>query len=195
MTPIADLITTILSAATFLLGIAVVIFFGVYLMVRGLGESMRGSIMERALRFVGTHALSLGLVITLAGVAGTLYYSEIVGFEPCKLCWFQRILFYPQLFIFAVALLRKTRDAFEYTLPLSIAGFATAVYHYALQKGFSSPFPCSADVAASCSKQFFVKFGYITEVMMSVTAFAALIALAVAYTYATKESASDTHSA
>lgn len=186
MSPSTELVTTILSFGTLLLGIALVVFISASIVVRAYGDQMRDSLIDRVILFVGNHALILGLILAVVGVGGTLYYSEIAGFEPCKLCWLQRIFFYPQLFIFAVALLRKTRDAFAYTLPLSTAGLIVAVYHYALQRGMTSPFPCSADVALSCSKQLFLKFGYITEVMMSVTAFAALIVLTLAYSYAQK---------
>lgn len=183
MTPQTETLTTILSIGTLLMDIGVVVMVGAYLLSKR-APSLRGSSVDRALTLLGTHALPLAFILTLVGVAGTLYYSEVAGFEPCKLCWFQRIFFYPQLVIFGVALLKKGRDAFLYALPLSVIGFGIALYHYAIQRGVSSPLPCSADVAASCSKQFFFMFGYITEVMMSVTAFAGLIALALAYRYA-----------
>ena len=34
-------------------------------------------------------------IVSLVATLGSLYFSEIRGFEPCTLCWYQRILMYP----------------------------------------------------------------------------------------------------
>ena len=43
------------------------------------------------------HRGRTGWTLAVAGVAtlGSLYFSEIADFVPCRLCWFQRILMYP----------------------------------------------------------------------------------------------------
>lgn len=40
-------------------------------------------------------ALFAAWVVACVATLGSLYLSEILGYEPCKLCWFQRILMYP----------------------------------------------------------------------------------------------------
>src|SRR5690606_33844852 len=55
--------------------------------------------LENALIFIATTSL----VATL----GSLYFSEVRGFEPCTLCWYQRILMYPIVLISGVALFQK----------------------------------------------------------------------------------------
>ena len=44
---------------------------------------------------------------SLIAVLGSLYYSEIVGYIPCELCWIQRIFMYPLVIIFGVALIKR----------------------------------------------------------------------------------------
>src|SRR3954449_3294771 len=39
--------------------------------------------------------LWIAWAIALTATLGSLYFSEIAHFEPCRLCWFQRICMYP----------------------------------------------------------------------------------------------------
>ncbi|MES3036777.1 MAG: disulfide bond formation protein B [Bdellovibrionota bacterium] len=50
------------------------------------------------------HLLKINFLFVLIGVIGSLYFSEILKYPPCILCWYQRICFYPLLIIFGVAL-------------------------------------------------------------------------------------------
>jgi len=34
-------------------------------------------------------------LVSVVATLGSLYFSEISGFIPCELCWYQRILMYP----------------------------------------------------------------------------------------------------
>jgi len=37
-------------------------------------------------------ALKLAFLVSLAATSGSLFLSEIAHFEPCKFCWFQRMI-------------------------------------------------------------------------------------------------------
>src|SRR5689334_20347555 len=54
------------------------------------------------------------LFFSLCASFGSLALSNIIGFPPCELCWFQRIAMYPQVLICLVALSRKTKEAVYY---------------------------------------------------------------------------------
>jgi len=132
-------------------------------------------------RLVSRHALAAVFIISLIAILGSSFYSEVAGYEPCKLCWFQRILMYPQSVLYLVAFLSKKKDVFLYTLPLSIIGVVIASYHYLLQRGVSPLTPCgTVGYSVSCSTNFFMEYGYITIPMQSLTAFVILTLLAVA---------------
>ena len=64
--------------------------------------------------FIQGGALWFALGIALIATIGSLFYSEILGFTPCLYCWYQRILMYPLVFIFATALVFKARDVAIY---------------------------------------------------------------------------------
>lgn len=126
--------------------------------------------------FISTHALKIALLAVIASVGGSLAYSLVIGFTPCDLCWYQRILLFPQLVLLAIAAYKNDVTVWVYIRTLSIMGAVLAVYHYYGQMFNSSSLPCPA-VGPSCSQIPFVEFGYITIPMMSLSIFAFIIAL------------------
>lgn len=130
---------------------------------------------KKILRFFAKYALLFSFIITLVATLGSLYYSEIAGYEPCKLCWIQRILIYPQVILFGIALLKKDKGVILYSLVLSVLGALIAGYQYLLQIGVASPVGCSAGSSVSCAQRFFMQFGYITIPIMTFTAFLLII--------------------
>ena len=126
--------------------------------------------------FFGKRASMFALIIALLATLGSLFYSEIAGYEPCKLCWFQRVFIYPQVIILGIALLRKDEGAAYYSVVLSAFGMLIAGYHYLLQLGVAPGFLCSAlGSSALCTQRFVMNFGYITIPLMTFTAFLLII--------------------
>lgn len=122
--------------------------------------------------FIRDNTLKMAFSISLAATLGSLFYSEVAGYEPCKLCWVQRIFMYPQVFLLGFALWKKDKAIFNYSLILSVIGGAIALYHYLLQLGIAPSVPCSAvGYSISCSKLFVLSYGYLTIPLMSFTAF------------------------
>lgn len=127
-------------------------------------------------KFLIKYSLVLAFSVSLIATLGSLFYSEIARFEPCKLCWYQRIFLFPQTILFAVALWKKLPVA-AYSLALSGIGALIAAYHTALQFGITSGLPCAKE-AVSCTQRFVLEYGYITIPTMSLTAFLLLILFA-----------------
>jgi len=130
------------------------------------------------IKLIHRFGLWIILLISLSGTLLSLYYSNIVGLEPCLLCWWQRVFLYPQVIIAIIAIWRKDHGVFIYTFWLSLIGAVIAGYQSLLQMGIAEGSVClNSETAVSCSKVYFMEFGYITLPMMAFTAF--LIALAV----------------
>jgi len=119
----------------------------------------------------GKKATVLALIISLGAVLGSLFYSEIVGFEPCILCWWQRIFLFPLPVILIVSLWKNDSAVFKYIVPLAILGTIVALYHSYFELGGVSLLPCTAEGGA-CSRVYVKEFGYITIPTMSLTSFA-----------------------
>ncbi len=122
--------------------------------------------------------MQIGFLLSFAGLVMTLYYSEVLGFEPCFLCWWQRIFLYPQVVIFGLAMWKRelVSSATLYAIWLSLIGMLFAIYHHVLQVFPAGHLPCSA-TGPSCAKITFIEFGYVTYPMMAVALFGLLIVL------------------
>jgi len=79
------------------------------------------------------HLLAFGGFVALVATAGSLYLSLGLGLVPCELCWYQRILMYPLVVVFGVALVEHRATVYRTVLPLSVSGAAVAAYHSWLQ--------------------------------------------------------------
>ncbi|WP_249686020.1 disulfide oxidoreductase, partial [Bacillus velezensis] len=62
---------------------------------------------------------------------GSLYFSEIMKFEPCVLCWYQRIFMYPFVLWLGIAVVKKDYLIASYSLPIASIGACISLYHYA----------------------------------------------------------------
>src|SRR5690625_574369 len=82
---------------------------------------------------------------TLVALLGSLFYSEIMGYTPCELCWIQRILMYPLVIIYGVSAAKKDLSIALPGLILSGIGIFVSVYHYLIQK-----LPALQEVGGAC---------------------------------------------
>ena len=128
------------------------------------------------MKIIRENALVIAWVTSLAAMAGSLYFSNVLHFPPCILCWYQRIAMYPLVAILAVGLMRKDRNVPYYALPLTIIGGLIAVFHNLLYYKIlpESAAPCTAGV--SCTTKFIEYFGFITIPFLSFVAFGVITA-------------------
>jgi disulfide bond formation protein DsbB len=121
-------------------------------------------------------AFGTALVATL----GSLYYSEIRGFIPCTLCWYQRILMYPLILVTLVGILTRDPRLPYYVLPLALVGLGLSTYHYLIQLGIIERTAACA-VGVPCNARYVNYFGFVTIPLMAATAFAIItVSMAVA---------------
>ncbi len=116
-------------------------------------------------------------LIATISTLGSLFFSEIMGFPPCVLCWYQRIFVYPLVLIFSVGLFPFDKGVVKYALPLALAGWFIALYHNLLYSGIipENIQPCSQGV--SCTERYIDLFGFLTIPMLSLLSFSTITAL------------------
>jgi disulfide bond formation protein DsbB len=120
---------------------------------------------------VGKYFKEVGIIISLMSMALSLYYSEVIGFPPCKLCVVQRILMYPQLLFFIIAKYNPKNIFTKIPIALSIVGIFVSTFHYLVELGiFSSSLICGAN-GPSCAERYVFEFGYISIPMMAFAGF------------------------
>jgi len=120
---------------------------------------------------VRPYLLYAAWLVSLVATLGSLYFSEIRGFIPCELCWFQRIFMYPQTILLGIAAYTGDTRIKRYVLPLSIIGGCISIYHYMLQKipGFGGAHVCKSGVP--CNAQYIDWLGFITIPFLALVAF------------------------
>jgi disulfide bond formation protein DsbB len=164
MYPVFD---TIMGSGILILGIVSVIVLVLYFV----------SPKHPIIVWIQNNILMIGFIVALGGVLGSLIYSEIIGFEPCRLCWYQRVALFPIALLSGIAVIKKHSWITLYGLVLSIIGGIIAIYHIILEKnlfGEATNLPCAAD-AVSCTVQYVYVFdGLITIPSMSFVVFFAL---------------------
>jgi disulfide bond formation protein DsbB len=125
--------------------------------------------------------LWLAFAVALVATSGSLFFSEIEHFIPCKLCWFQRIAMYPLVLLALPAFFRDRRAAL-YFLPLPVVGLLVAGWHILVERGVvEDTQSCAISAPGGCATRWIEELGYITIPTLAATAFAlcaVLLALA-----------------
>jgi disulfide bond formation protein DsbB len=161
-------VTTFLAILTLIAALGVV---GVVVLA-ALGQ------LPRVRALFGPAALWLAFAVAATATAGSLYLSEVAGFIPCTLCWYQRIAMYPLVILLGIAAWRGDSGIRRYVVPVAAIGAVIAAYHVTVQRlpGLPSG-ACSLDVP--CSAIYVERFGFVTIPVMALVAFLAILALLV----------------
>ena len=130
-------------------------------------------------RIARDNSMRFALLLTGSSMLGSLYFSEVANYSPCKLCWYQRICMYGIALVSLVAVVRRERVAAPYVTVLAVVGLAISAYHYLVEW-----FPqlesrvCAVDVP--CTTIWFRELGFLTMPSMAGIAFIAIILTMVA---------------
>lgn len=116
-------------------------------------------------------------LVAAVSTAGSLFFSEVLLYPPCLLCWYQRICMYPLVVILLAGLFPVNKSVIRFSLPLAIIGFVIAVYHNLLYYHIlpESIAPCRSGV--SCTTVQIEWLGFITIPFLSLLGFTLIITL------------------
>lgn len=125
---------------------------------------------ERLAVWLGAGSRHIALLAACLATGGSLFMSEVLGWQPCLLCWYQRIFMYPLALILPIGIIRRDRGLHLYVLPLALLGAPISLYHYLLIKtNLFPPPPCT--VGAPCTVDYIDWLGFINIPFMALTAF------------------------
>jgi len=121
-------------------------------------------------------------LIAAMATLGALFMSEIMGFAPCVLCWYQRIFMFPLVFVLAAGLFPLDPKVLRYALPLAGAGLLVAGFHVLLTMGIvpETLSPCRQGIP--CKTIQVEWFGFVTIPLLSFLAFLTINGLLLAST-------------
>jgi len=165
----AQIITT-LAALTILLDVLIAAFLPALF-----SQPMRSRIVS----VIRTHARLGIFVLSFGALLLTLFIQYGIGFSPCVLCWWQRVMMVPIVIISFVSIIRN--DTFStiaaYIATLASIGAAIALYQHLLQILPSGTLiPC--DPTNDCATRVIFEFHFVTLPWMALTLFATLLIIA-----------------
>lgn len=126
--------------------------------------------------------LPLAAAVAVTCTLGSLYFSEVANYQPCTLCWYQRILMYSSAIVLVIAAFRRDVGVRVYVIPLAGLGMAVSTYHFLVERYpdiFEKSDVCALGIP--CAFNWFeaegFRFSWISLPLMAFVGFATVVAL------------------
>ena len=133
--------------------------------VRGPLQALRGAIWG--------YELWLAFVVAAVATGGSLYFSQVAGYIPCELCWFQRICMYPLSILTLLMAAANDHRAARYLLPFPVVGAGISIYHILVENHVvTQAQACLLSAPGGCATKWINEFGYVTIPTLALTGFA-----------------------
>ena len=167
------IIAEILELLTLVSGVALLFLLVDYILKKFKNRDLGGIWDSLSKNFI-----LFAFIVALISTLGSLYYSDVLGYVPCVLCWWQRIFMYSQVLLFGTALVKGDRNVARYGLVFSlVGGFLAGVHSYLQGAVLENGFCEAVGYSVSCTQNFGVSYGYITIPFMALTAFVLIAGL------------------
>lgn len=127
-------------------------------------------------KLIKENAALIAWAAAFFSMVGSLFFSEVLKWPPCVLCWYQRIFMYPLVIIIGIGIWKKDKVMSIYALALAGIGGLIALFHSLLQWKIipDAIAPCAQGV--SCTTVHTNLLGFITIPSMSLGAFLVILA-------------------
>jgi disulfide bond formation protein DsbB len=127
---------------------------------------------------IAPFALPVAFIAAAIAMGGSLYFSEVARFTPCKLCWYQRICMYPEVLLLGIAMFRRDLiSARRLAAPLAAVGAVISTYHYQLERLPQQPTLSCGIGEPVCSQALFNIFGFVSIPFMALAAFLLIVTM------------------
>jgi disulfide bond formation protein DsbB len=164
---------TLLYGVAAIVGIVTLVWLAIMLVASRLSRSVRPGFEGLRERFT-RYALVAAWTPAALAMLGSLYYSELAHYQPCTLCWYQRIAMYPLVLILGIAAWRRDLAVRVYAIPLAAVGAVIAAYHYLLE-WFPAIDTGACTVGIPCTQVWFRQFGFVSLPLLALIAFLLVI--------------------
>lgn len=121
------------------------------------------------LKFLHDYTFIIGFLTSFGAMSISLFYSNVIGFPACELCWMQRIFIYPQVILFGMELWKREKVIVDYSLALAFIGSMISLFHIYVEHGGASNLACATGSATevSCAVRYVYEFSYVSIPVMA----------------------------
>lgn len=126
---------------------------------------------------ISAEGVPLAFIVAATATLGSLYFSEVAEFIPCRLCWFQRIAMYPLAVVLLVGAIRRDAGVRWYAGPLAAIGVFISGYHTLIEWRPELDTGTCQLSGPSCTAVWFREFGFVSLALMSLVGFLTILAL------------------
>jgi disulfide bond formation protein DsbB len=121
-------------------------------------------------------ALPLAAAVAVVATVGSLFASEVAGYPPCVLCWYQRAAMYPLALLLPLAAARSAVGAWRVGVPVALVGAAISTWHIGVERLPGAP-DGACDPSAPCSVLWINELGFLTLPTMALIGFITIVVL------------------
>ncbi len=133
------------------------------------------TIFQKVIKYVGPYALYIAFIQGLVAFLGSMYYSNIAGYPPCSLCWYQRIAMFPLWLTLLVGILRRDQSVHAYILIPAWIGWIISLYHNVLYYKWIPDTFAKCTSGVSCTTKYIEYANFITIPFMAFVAFSVIL--------------------
>ena len=166
---------TLLYGIAGIVGLVILVWLAIMLVVSRFSEPVRFGFEGLRAGFT-RYAIAAAWVPAALAMLGSLYFSEMAHYQPCTLCWYQRIAMYPLVLILGIAAWRRDLGVRRYAVPLAAVGAVISAYHYLLE-WFPQIDTGACTVGIPCTQVWFRQFGFVSLPLLALIAFLLVISL------------------
>lgn len=139
--------------------------------------------------FFKQYTFLFSFVLAFSAVCFSLFYSNVIGFPPCELCWISRITMYPLALLLGMEFYKKDKSILDHSIVLALLNVITSLYHVYIEHGGESSLPCADPnvvTQVSCATRYVYEFGYVTMPLMALTVSFFILMLLINYKHSTR---------
>ena len=158
------------------LGVAGQVLAGLVLLAGLLALAGLGGPLEAIRSSLWGYELWSAFVVAAVATGGSLFFSEVAGFVPCELCWFQRICMYPLSLLTLFLAFHADNRVARYLIPFPLVGAGVSIYHLLVEnKVVAQASACLVSAPGGCATKWIDQFGWVTIPTLALTGFVLLI--------------------
>jgi disulfide bond formation protein DsbB len=141
---------------------------------------LKGKWSKKIKEYVGRNMLLFSAIVATIAILGSMFFSNIAMYNPCLLCWYQRIAIFPISLMLWIAYVKKDTKVVKYVMALALIGLVLSGYHWGMQLfPPENPAPCGFD--SHCVGRYIYDYGIMTIAGMAFSTCLLIIMILVNY--------------